>query len=270
MKKNLYIIIPVFNEDDNICGLISSLSLIKKKTIQKYETNIVFVDDGSLDNTHQTIKDNNQNLEIVVLRHQKNLGPGAAFGTAFEYLSKRFNSDDLIATMEGDNTSSIETLLHMLIRKKEGYDVVLASPYLYGGTFSQVSKKRVILSHIANALVKIFLGIRGIQTFSSFFRLYSGHILQRLQYEYGNKIIESNGFECMIEMTAKLINIGATMSEVEFNLNWDIRRGESKMKTIKTIFGYIRLFAVRNRVLKKQTKNRYQKQLGILTYFNKD
>jgi dolichol-phosphate mannosyltransferase len=270
VKKNLYIIIPVFNEERNIYELIGSLSIVKETASPKYEVIAIFVDDGSVDNTYKYIKKCNNNFEIVVLRHQKNLGPGAAFGTGFEYLSNRLSQDDLVVTMEGDNTSSIDTLKHMLIRKKEGYDVVLASPYLYGGSFSEVSKNRLILSHIANGLVKIFLGIRGIQTFSSFFRLYSGRILQRLQSEYGNRIIETKGFECMIEMTGKLIKIGATISEVEFNLNWEKRKGKSKMKTSKTIFGYLRLFAMRNRLLKTTIEKRYKKQLRVLTQLNKD
>lgn len=261
MKKNLYLIIPVFNEEENIDGLIHSLSLVKAKASPKFEVITIFVDDGSVDNTQKYIQRCNKHLKFVILSHPKNLGPGAAFGTAFEYLFNRLRPDDLVITMEGDNTSSIETLKHMLIRKKEGYDVVLASPYLYGGSFSQVSKWRLILSHIANGLVKVFLGIRGIQTFSCFFRLHSGRILQRLQTEYGHRIIETRGFECMVEMIAKLINIGATISEVELNLNWEIRKGDSKMKTSKTIFGYLKLFAIRNRILKTPIENKYQKQL---------
>jgi len=249
MKMNLYVIIPVYNEEKNIETLILSLSLVREKIGQKYKIVIIFVDDGSIDNTLENIKKYTSNFPLVVLSHSNNLGPGAAFGTAFEYLFDHLCSDDLVVTMEGDNTSSIKTLNHMLIRKKEGYDVVLASPYLYGGSFSQISKKRLVLSHIANGLVKIFLGVKGIQTFSCFFRVYSGSIIQRLQAKYGNRILETIGFESMVEMVAKLIKIGATISEVELKLNWELRKGKSKMKTSKTIIGYLRLFAIRNRIL---------------------
>ncbi len=61
--------------------------------------------------------------------------------------------------MEGDNTSRHELLQQMFTRSGEGYDVILASPYMYGGGITNTSTYRVIISHVANAFVKEFIGL---------------------------------------------------------------------------------------------------------------
>ena len=50
-----------------------------------------------------------------------------------------------------------ELLRRMFHRAEEGYDVVLASPYMYGGGIVNTSPLRVFLSHVANAFVKELL-----------------------------------------------------------------------------------------------------------------
>jgi dolichol-phosphate mannosyltransferase len=79
---------------------------------------------------------------------------------------------------------------------------------------------------------------------SSFFRLYRGPIILKLQERYGAEIVETSGFECMIELLAKLIRVGATISEVAMPLDGSQRIGKSKMKILRTIGGYLRVFQI--------------------------
>lgn len=209
----------------------------------QFECRIFFVDDGSTDDTSAEIMRRRGSLSVQVLKHEGNRGPGAAFGTGFAQLHSLLNETDWIVTMEGDNTSRIHTLRQMLIRRLEGFDVVLASPYAYGGGISHTSLMRILLSHVANTLIKELLGIRGILTMSSFFRLYHAPIVKRLQNRYGPMILETNGFESMVELLAKLIRVQATISEVAMPLDGSHRLGKSKMKIFRTIWGYLRLFA---------------------------
>lgn len=241
MSKNLFVIIPLFNEEGNILELTKDMKNLERDVSSEFNLNIIFVDDGSYDNTSKEVLSNMNGFDFKLLKHKYNMGPGVAFATAFESLALVIEKEDWVVTMEGDNTSRMDTLLHMLIRMKEGYDVVLASPYLYNGGIAEASFGRIMISHVANALVKILMGLRGIQTFSSFFRLYNGDIILKLQRLYGDKIIRSNGFECMIELLVKLVRLKATISEVEMRLDWSKRVGKSKMKIVKTIIGYLKL-----------------------------
>jgi len=207
----------------------------------------LLVDDGSSDGTAELAEDLSDGLGLVVLRHDVNLGPGRAFATAFEYLSSRLGDDDCVVTMEGDNTSRLELLRQMTVRSREGYDVVFASPYMYGGGVQNTSAFRVFLSHMSNAFVKEFLGIHGILTMSSFFRFYRAPALRKLQSQYGPGIVERAGFESMVEMTLKMIYLNIPISEVPMVLDTSQRAGKSKMKVMRTIFGYLTLWAHKNR-----------------------
>lgn len=243
-RPRLFVVIPLLDEAQNIARLLANLSRLADGLRGEMECRAVFVDDGSTDGTGDRIRREAGSLPIEVLRHEANLGPGRAFATGFRHLAALLRDADWVVTMEGDNTSKVETLLQMLVRRREGFEVVLASPYMYGGGFSHTSPFRVLLSHGANGLIKELFGIRGILTMSSFFRLYGAPVLKRLQSRYGEGILETPGFECMVELLAKLIQVGATISEVAMPLDGSQRVGRSKMKIMRTIRGYLRLFWV--------------------------
>ena len=69
-------------------------------------------------------------------------------------------------------------------------------------------------------------------------------MLKRLQTRYGDGILETSGFECMVELLAKLIEVDATISEVAMPLDGAQRLGKSKMRLWRTIRGYLRVFLV--------------------------
>ena len=178
-------IIPVFNEAANIPPLFRSLKELARELEGEFSCQIILVDDGSTDDSAEIAIKQGTGLRVTILSNPRNLGPGACFARGFAHLRGILESGDWVVTMEGDNTSSSETLRHMLLRRKEGYEVVLASPYTYNGGFLEVSFLRLLVSHLANGLVKICLGIRGINTFSSFFRLYNAKVLRRLYEHFG-------------------------------------------------------------------------------------
>jgi len=244
VKGTLYAVIPLLNEEGNIDSVMNALRQTTSSVGSDLLLKMIAVDDGSTDSTNELLRNCQKDLDLTVLVHDQNLGPGSAFATAFEHLADRLAERDWVVTMEGDSTSSDKTLLHMLQRRKEGYDVVLASPYAYGGGMIGVEFNRVFLSHCANALAKLLLGLRGIHTLSSFFRLYSSSAVKKLQASYGPRIIESTGFECMVEMLVKLVATGARISEVEMAVDWRQRKGRSKMRRFKAMRGYLRLLLV--------------------------
>ncbi|HMX31627.1 MAG TPA: glycosyltransferase family 2 protein [Leptospiraceae bacterium] len=244
MNKKIFIITPVLNEEPNMERLLSGWKSIQKD-LKDFDFEFILIDDGSTDNTVSKAKSVKENLNLTILSHEKNQGPGYAFGTGFEYLAGKLQPHDLVVTMEGDNTSRIDTFTKLVYRQlREGDDVVLASPYAYGGGMTNTAWYRIILSHIANGMVKELIGIHGIHTMSSFFRVHTGEIILRLQSKFGKRIIERRGFESMIEMLKKLILVNASMSEVAMKLDTSLRAGKSKMKIMRTIRGYFKLFMI--------------------------
>ena len=247
MSTNIYFIIPVFNEAENIATLFGSLKQLVLELEPEHNLHFILVNDGSSDGTREALTQQAGSLNLTVINHEVNKGPGRAFGTAFHHISTFIQGSDWVVTMEGDNTSRHELLQQMLTRTKEGYDVVLASPYLYGGGITNTSSFRVFLSHMANTFLREFLGIHGIATMSSFFRLYRGSVIQKLQAQYGTQIIERRGFESMIEQLLKMIYLEVKISEVAMLLDTSRRAGKSKMKILRTIRGYFSLWTEKNK-----------------------
>lgn len=241
MKPVLYVVIPVFNEAENTRRLVSNLKRLREHVNHEFDTRVIVVDDGSSDNTAELLMTQAGDLDVQVLTHSGNQGPGAAVGRAFEHLAKEIHQDDWIATMEGDNTSQVETLFQMMTRRKEGYDVVLASPYAYGGGFAGTPWWRLVLSHLANQFTMSVLGLYGFRVLSSFFRLHSARPLLMLQEIFGPRIVEMRGFEWALEMLYKMAILKLRISEVETLVDWQKRAGTSKMRTVKTIIGHLRV-----------------------------
>jgi glycosyltransferase involved in cell wall biosynthesis len=238
--RSLYIVIPVFNEGPNVARLFEGLRATIGEVVE-FDVAVVLVDDGSTDGTPDLAHKAADGIDLTVLTHGVNRGPGHAFGTAFAHLASRIRSDDLVVTMEGDNTSRPELITAMLRRVEEGHDAVFASPYMYGGGILHTRPTRVVLSHIANSLVKELFGVHGLLTVSSFFRLYRGATLRQLQDRYGERIVERNGYESMVEIVMKMVYLRMSISELPMVLDSSLRAGRSKLNTRRTIVGYLSL-----------------------------
>lgn len=238
----LFVVVPVFNEALNIDALFEAFASLAGELANEFSVSFLLVDDGSSDGTVQIANQAAGALDLLVLQHEVNKGPGAAFATAFTYLAGGLLPNDWVITMEGDNTSRLELIRQMLVRTREGFDVVLASPYMYGGGFTQTSFLRKLLSSGANLVVKDLLDIQGILTVSSFFRLYRAEALLRMQQVFGPGIVERTGFESMVEMVMKMAMLRLRISEVAMQLDSSRRKGKSKMKILRTIRGYLSLW----------------------------
>jgi dolichol-phosphate mannosyltransferase len=243
----IYLLIPLFNEAENIVRLLGRIRDLKSSLPLDGGLKVVLVDDGSTDSTVERAETESGGLDVLVLRNSTNQGPGHAFATGFDHLCPIIDDDDWLITMEGDNTSNVELLGQMFKRTEEGYDVILASPYMYNGGIVNTKKIRMFLSYMANVFVKEGLGISGILTASSFFRLYRGSVIRRLQRVYGPRIVEARGFESMVEMLAKMVMLEFTISEVPMKLDASKSLSQSKMRIFSTIIGYGKLYLRKNR-----------------------
>jgi len=109
------IIIPFYNEKENISVLIDRLIDTLKKIDQKWE--VVLVDDGSDDAFASKLKVKSEKLKVI--SHRKRLGKGVALKTGIE------NSvGDVIVFMDGDLQDDPVDLPKLLEKINEGYDLV--------------------------------------------------------------------------------------------------------------------------------------------------
>lgn len=242
-----FIVIPFLNEAENLARLSQELREFLNKQMPSEQYNIILVNDGSTDNSVEEAHKVFDGFNYQLLTHTTNMGPGMAFQTAFLEILKTASADDYILTIEADNTSNLGIVPGMMRRSKEGYDVVLASPYIYGGTIVKTPLVRRFLSFFANLLLRELLSLRGIFTISSFFRLYKGSVLQHIAQNYDSHLIQRKGFEGKVELLMKLVFCQTPISEVPLVLDTSRRKGKSKMKILRTTVDLLSLYFLKQK-----------------------
>ena len=143
--KNVFVILPAFNEDAVIRKVVVDLLPFK------YE--LIVVDDGSIINQKFFLND----LNVTVLRHKVNLGQGAAIQTGLDY--SLLMGAKYIVTFDADgqhNAKEIERLLAPLILNKA--DIVLGSRFLTEASHN-MPLARMILIQMARFINYMFTGL---------------------------------------------------------------------------------------------------------------
>lgn len=237
----LIFIIPAYNEEDNLKMLLENTRSFAETNNYRYQ--IIVINDGSTDGTMQVLKDFKEKMPLVILDQGRNKGPGEAFKRGFAYAAERADDEDIIISKEADNTSDLSILPQMLNKIDLGNDIALASCYMSGGSVKGTNLYRRILSKGANFLLRFLTSLKGIHTFSSFYRAYRARLIKRAYKVYGDRLIQDKGFSCMTELLLKLSKLNIRIAEVPMVLDGGFRSGKSKKKTLKTIVAYSRLIA---------------------------
>lgn len=117
-QLDLSIIIPFYNEEENIPELYSRLMEVAPKLPQKYE--IIFVDDGSTDKGFELLKKiGDADSHVKVIRFTRNFGQTAAMEAGFQAANGK-----IYITLDADNQNDPRDIPLLLEKMKEGYGVV--------------------------------------------------------------------------------------------------------------------------------------------------
>lgn len=167
-RVKLSFIIPVRDEEKNILKLVEEISAAVKKIRQNFE--IIFVDDGSTDQTYKVIKSiSRKNHNVRAVRLRGNCGKSAALSVGFS--KARAN---IIFTLDGDLQDNPKEIPLFLQKISEGYDLV-----------SGWKKKRydpltkTIPSKIGNFLTRSLTGVK-IHDLNCGFKAYRKEVIKNL------------------------------------------------------------------------------------------
>ena len=233
MKGNSLIIIPTFNESENIELIINKILLLNDSN------DILVVDDNSPDGTSKIVSDlKKENIDrIFLIVRDSKLGLGSAYKKGFNWaLNKNYS---YIFEMDADlshDPNEIVKLKELLIKKES--DVAVGSRYLEGVSVVNWPLSRIFLSYFANIYVRIITGMP-IKDATSGFIGYTNESLASLNIDN----IKFNGYAFQIEMKFKLWKKNFKLREHQI-IFVNRKSGKSKMdKNIifEAIFGVIRL-----------------------------
>jgi len=210
---NVLVVIPTYNEKNNVVRLINDLLEIK--------VNVLIVDDNSPDKTYDVVEKyfgNNEKVNILI--REKKLGLGSAYRDGFKWGLD--NGFEYLVEMDADfshQVSDLKSLLSEINLKK----IVLGSRYINEGAVIGWSRRRALLSKYANKFSS-FMTKSKINDMTSGFRIYSKYALEKIDYR--NTV--NNGYAFQIEMTVQAIKNSITITEVPITFV-ERESGKSKM-----------------------------------------
>jgi dolichol-phosphate mannosyltransferase len=215
--NKILVIIPTFNESDNILKIIPE---VLKNTSPEFEFNVLVVDDNSPDGTAALVE-SLKDKRINILKREKKSGLGTAYLAGFEYAIK--NHYDFVFEMDADFSHDPKYLNVFLEKILEGYDLVIGSRYINGISVLNWPLRRLIMSYMASVYTRMVTGLKVMDTTAGFM-CYRVSSLKQINLSE----VKSNGYSFQIEMKFKFYKRGFKIFEIPI-LFIDRREGESKM-----------------------------------------
>ena len=217
------VVIPIYNEEGNIRELYTKLNDVLSIITENYE--VIFVDDGSTDNSFNILKEiNTENKNVVVVKFRRNFGQTAALSAGFDHFK-----GDVIITMDGDLQNDPEDIALLLTKINEGYDIV--SGWRVDRKDPFFTKK--LPSKFSNWLASKLTGVK-LHDFGCTFKAYRREVVENINL-YG---------EMHRYIPALASQMGVSIAEVKVR-HHPRQHGKSKYGITRLIRGMLDLITVK-------------------------
>lgn len=221
VEKQVSVIIPTFNESENICNV---LDLIKKHLAKiKFET--IVVDDNSPDGTGEIVEEYARNVKdssVCVIHRKEKTGLSSAILDGL-----KSSKGDTVVVMDSDLSHPPQIIPRMLeTLRNTQCDIVVASRYVSGGAIQGWPFKRKLISKIATKIAKKGLGVTADDPMSGFF-VFRKKITEGM-------LFDGIGYKILLELLVK--TKGVKVEEIPYTFT-DRKFGSSKLGA-ETILDY--------------------------------
>ena len=239
------IVLPTYNEKENIEPFLSGL-LAEIKALEGFDINILVVDDYSPDGTSEIVKNIMKDEKRLHLLMNNTRGLGRAYIAGFKYAMENFDSDILIE-MDSDFSHDIKKVKELLDGVKSGYDFVIGSRYVPGGSIpSNWALIRKLNSKYGNVFARLVAGLQNIKDCTSGFRAIKTDVLKKVDFDNLN----ANGYSFQMNILFECVNSGAKVFEVSIDFK-DREKGKSKLGLSDILEFMMNSFILRWKVIKK-------------------
>jgi dolichol-phosphate mannosyltransferase len=224
------IIIPTYNESDNIVTLVEEILGLRAVA------HIIIVDDNSPDGTGQIADELvRHHQEVHVIHRLGKLGLGTAYIAGFKFALTL--PTECIVTMDAD-FSHHPRYIPSLIAQTRVYDLSIGSRYVDGGGAANCDLWRRFLSTLGNTVARLILGLKASDCTAGF-RCYRRQVLEAIDLDS----IFSNGYSFLVEMLYRCQQLGYRVGEVPIIFE-NRRQGASKIsrsEILKAAYTVLRL-----------------------------
>jgi glycosyltransferase involved in cell wall biosynthesis len=235
MTSNITIVIPAYNESDNIKNLI-------KKIRQNIESQIIVVDDSNNNLTKNILKKIKTN--IIYIKRNKKLGRGSAVLEGLKNALKK-KEVEIFIEMDADlSHPPSELRRNIKFFNDKNFDLLIGSRYLERSQIINWPVSRRIFSKLANYLARFLLKIP-CTDYTNGYRIYSRRAAKKIVQKCG-KI--GDGFIILSEILLVLYKNNFKIGEIKTKFVNRLR-GESSANLkliISSLMGLIKIFLKRN------------------------
>lgn len=217
-KKDSLVIIPTYNEIENIKNIISAVFKLE------HNFHILIIDDGSPDGTASVVKEMQKEFleSLFMIERQGKLGLGTAYLRGFKWAIE--NNYEFIFEMDADFSHNPNDLIKLHDAcKNQGADVAIGSRYISGVNVVNWPMGRVIMSYCASYYVRFVTGME-IRDTTAGFKCYKKVVLEKIELDN----IKLKGYAFQIEMKFRAWKFGFNITEVPIIFT-DRKQGTSKM-----------------------------------------
>ena len=239
------IILCALNEAENLAELLPNINRELQKFTHDYE--IILCLDGTSDESYNLILDFQKTYPIKFLEPQNQLGLGFAYKRLFLEVIKNSADDDLIISLDADNTHSPQQIKELI----EHYyftaaDLIIASRFCPKSITTGFPLHRKFISKATSIFLQILFPIKTVERaklkdYSSGYRAYKALKLKELYKTYGDKFIIEKDFIYTCEILLNLQKIHAKFAEIPLIYNYDKKIGKSKLKILQNFRGLLLL-----------------------------
>ncbi len=217
MEKDKVVIIPTYNEKENI------EAIIRKVFSLEGNFNLLIVEDNSPDGTADIIKKLMQEFpeQLYIMERAGKLGLGTAYIDGFKWALA--HGYMYIFEMDADFSHNPEDLVKLYHACKNGADLAIGSRYISGINVVNWPMGRVLMSYYASAYVRMITGMK-IQDTTAGFKCYTRKVLETIDFDK----IKFKGYAFQIEMKFTTWKFGFNIVEVPIIFT-DRQQGKSKM-----------------------------------------
>ncbi len=241
--QRVYVVLPAYNEAASLGAVLRAIDAAGHAS--RIMLHMIVVNDGSSDATGSVSRIHKGLFPVTLIEHTHNLGLGTAIRSGLLAAVDLASDQDIVVTMDADDTHTPHGISLMVERVNGGDDVVIASRYRPGSAVIGVPWHRRFLSYAGSMLFRIIFPTPGVQDFTCGYRAYRASVLRRAVSLYRDEFINEEGFQCMVDILLKLRRMDLKFGEVPLTLRYDRKEGKSKMKVFRTIIRTLGLMARR-------------------------
>ncbi len=204
-KKNALIVIPTYNERENIEELVGAVNSLSRP----FSVDILVVDSNSPDGTGALLEKMKSRIPNLFVYHQpKKMGLGRAYLDGFRHVASLPNSYDALITMDADFSHN-PRYVPMMLEKLNGHDLVVGSRYAAGGGLENWPRQRKWLSEFANNYARFLSGVP-LHDLTSGFHCFKTEALKTVLKHK----ISSDGYAFLIELKFLAMREGFKIFEI--------------------------------------------------------